>query len=169
MVDWNAVTVPGSVCDGVQPIVLRAGTATIDAPPGVDAGTPQLVVSEGQVIYGDLLGGGQEVAAVNVWCSNTGGTADGQYKDSWIVYSADTGAPQVIGVMTPQVRGDPASHVPYFDTDRMGIEIDTRRIIARQLWYGPSDSTCCPTGRATTVWSYAHGVLTATSTTQGWS
>ena len=33
-------------------------------------------------------------------------------------------------------------------------------MIASEYFYGPHDSDCCPSGRATTYWLYIHGGLT---------
>jgi hypothetical protein len=149
---------------------LHAGRATIPAPAGLQAGTPDLVISGGSdVVYGDLNGTGGDVAALNVWCSNTGGTADGQIQNSWVVFSADSGTLTVIGVLVPQQPADAnLPHVPYFNSGPGGIAIASGSITVEELWYAPSDETCCPSGKATTVWTLAHGAFTPT-TSMGWS
>jgi hypothetical protein len=88
-VQWGNVSVPGAVCDTSTPIQLNQGNATINTPAGMSwGGTPQVVIMEAPsgsptVVYGDLYGTGQEVAALDVFCDNTGGTADGQLQNSW--------------------------------------------------------------------------------------
>lgn len=163
-VDWSSVTVPGQVCDAPQPIQLTRRGATINAPPGLGAGTPQVMIGAWEVVYGDLNGAAPSVAALGVMCTNTGRTADGQIKDSWVVYSDVRGSLQVIGMMTPQILG--TGHVPLFDDRPGGIEIRPGTITVKQRWYGPHDGTCCPSGRATTVWTYANSVLSPTSTVE---
>src|ERR1035437_3418035 len=113
-VDWGDVTVPGAVCDARQAIKLNAGKATINTPPGVVAGTPSVIIEESGVTYGNLSGTGQDDAAVNVWCTNTGGTADGQIADSWVIFTAHVGSLRVIGTLVPQQPSNATlPHVAY--------------------------------------------------------
>lgn len=152
-VDWKTITVPGAVCHAAQPIRLRQGTATIPAPPGVQAGTPEVTVREWAFAHGDLYGREDDAAAVNVWCTNTSGTADGQIENSWVLFRADKSRPQLVATLTPQRPSVPGNHVAYFDTTPGGIRIRPGTITVKEVWYGPEDATCCPAGRATTVWS----------------
>ena len=144
---------------------VKPEEAHIATPPRLSAGTPQVVISEDRVVYGDLRGSGQDVAAIDIWCANTGGTADGQVQNSWVIFAAAEPTSPVIGVLTPQ---QPTSaklpHVPYFDDG--GIAIEPGRISVQELWYGPDDGTCCPTGRATTVWTLENGTLHPRTTIQ---
>jgi hypothetical protein len=32
-------------------------------------------------------------------------------------------------------------------------------LTVEELWYGPDDSTCCPSGRATNTWTYVDGTF----------
>ncbi len=162
-VDWGDVAVPGSVCDGSEPIQLRAGRATVDAPPALHAGTPRVTVSASHPVYGNLTGAGQDEAAVNVWCDDTTGTADGQLADSWVIYNADSGSLRVLGTLTPAPAAAAGVHVSYFDTGPGGITMAPGKITATELSYGPEDATCCPSVRTTGVWIYADGVLRATA------
>lgn len=170
-VDWLAVAVPGAVCQVSHPVTLTRGTATIDTPPGVHAGTAQVVIDDRVdypnplVVYGDLYGPGSDVAALNVGCTNTGGMAAGQLQDSWVIYSARDGRLSVVATLTPQYGYSPDEHSPYFDYRPGGIEIQPNRITVHQLWYQGADGTCCPQGRAVTVWTLIDGRLTPTSTT----
>jgi hypothetical protein len=166
-VDWRNVTVPGSVCGAPGPIRLTQGRATIAAPPGFQAGTKQVLISGGSdVVYGELQSGGQDVAALDVWCTNTGGTAEGQIENSWVIYAVESGTLRVLGALLPQQPSSAkALHVPYFESDPKGILIQPGRITVHELWYASGDGTCCPSIRATTVWTYADGVLRPTSTT----
>lgn len=166
-VNWPDIEVPGSVCKSAEPIELHAGTATIATPAGLNAGTPQVVISESKVEYGDLNGSGQDDAAVNLWCANTGGTADGQLMDSWVIYTAETGTLGVVGILVPQQPASPnLPHVAYFDTDPGGLAMQPGTITVKEVWYGPNDPTCCPSIMASTKWTFAHGALKATGTTK---
>lgn len=169
-VQWGNVSVPGAVCDASGPIQLSKGNATIATPAGVNAGTPQVDISEwSSVVYGDLYGTGQDdVAALNVFCSNTGGTADGQIQDSWVIYSDIAGALHTLTTLTPQQPSVADTHVPIFSTEPGGIEIQPGEITVKEAWYGSSDSTCCPTGQAMTVWTFSKGAFTPTTTVQAY-
>jgi hypothetical protein len=105
-----------------------------------------------------LLGNGTDnTAALLVVCSNTAGTADGQIAFTWVVFAATASGPQVIGTLTPQEPSTIlAEHVPYFD-NRHGISIRPGSVTVKELWYGPADATCCPSGQATTTWPYNAG------------
>jgi hypothetical protein len=123
-------------------------------------------VSLSTVVYGDLFGSGQQQAAVNVGCDNGSGTADGQLSDSWVIYSASTGTLQIIGTLTTQQPSAPdLPHVAYFNTQPGGIVIQQGKITVHELWYATQDPTCCPSVEATTVWTYADGLLVRSSTT----
>jgi hypothetical protein len=37
------------------------------------------------------------------------------------------------------------------------------RVVGREAFYGPNDGTCCPSGRARTVWTYRHSFRLATT------
>ena len=166
-VDWMTTTVPGPVCPGVTaPIQLSGGQATIPTPAGLDAGTPQLAVSEGTVVYGDLYGNGRDVAAVNVLCSNTGGTADGQLESSWVVFSGASGTPTALATLLPQQASSAGNHVAMFDAGSAGIVIASGQITTHEAFYGSNDPTCCPSGRATTVWTLANGTFSPHTTVQ---
>jgi hypothetical protein len=168
-VDWDDIEVPGSVCHASEPIQMSQGNATIPTPAGVDAGTPQVDISEWtSVVYGDLYGTGQNVAALNVWCANTGGTADGQLQDSWVIFADEAGTLQTLTTLTPQQPSTAGFHVPFFDFDPGGIEIQPGQITVKEDWYGPSDATCCPSGQATTVWRVSGDAFTPTTTSQAY-
>ncbi len=163
-VDWKSVSLPGSVCGSSQPIHLQSGQATVAS--SRFPGTTTVHVSSATVVYGDLTGRGQDEAALNVWCDNGSGTADGQLANSWVVFSGATGTLQVIGTLTPQQPSNPNSpHVAYFNVTAGGIVVAPGKITVHELWYGSQDPTCCPSVQATTVWTYADGHLVHTSTT----
>jgi len=103
------------------------------------------------VVYGDLADNGHDDAGLIFDCNNGGGTADGILLDGWVIFSGLHGKLSVVGVVTARVR--PGSATPVM------ITIAPGRITAHEFFYGPSDPTCCASGRATTVWTYAHGRL----------
>jgi hypothetical protein len=76
------------------------GSATIPAPAGHSFGTPDDLIEEYQVFYGSLESG-EDVAALSVWCSNTGGTADGQIENSLVIYTWASGRLTVLSTLTP--------------------------------------------------------------------
>lgn len=161
--DWQDVTVPGSVCGAAQPIRLSGGKAAIPAPPSLHAGTPQVIISLDKMVYGDLNGTGQDVAAADIWCANTSGTADGQITNSSVIYSGAPGALHVLGVLRPrQPSAADLPHVPYF----AGLVIAPGRVTAHELWYAAADPTCCPSIHATTVWTYTDGKFSPRTTVQ---
>jgi len=92
--------------------------------------------------------------------------AAGQITNSPVLYSADSGALRVLGVLVPrQPAGAKRSHVPYFAVGPGAIAIQPGKIIARERWHAPSDATCCASIRTTMVWTYTGGILPPTSTT----
>jgi hypothetical protein len=107
--------------------------------------------------YGDLDGDGTtDEAAVGVVCSNGGGTAAGQLGFFYVIVGARENVLRLMGVVTPRQPLDPdAGHVPLLGS----VEILRGRLLAQEAWYGPSDGTCCPSGRAATIWTYASGKL----------
>lgn len=166
-VDWDNAAVPGAVCDAPHKIRLHNGSATINTPPGLVATTSRVVVREATVAYGDVQGNRDDLAAVNVSCASTAGTADAEIADSWVIYRARGRSLRAVGILTPrQPAAAGLPHVPYFDVGPSGIVLRPGRITVREVWYDPSDATCCPSRAATTVWSVGRrGALTAISTT----
>jgi hypothetical protein len=171
---WASVTVPPEVCPGLtQPVKLTPmsgpggtyGSATVPAPAGHSFGTPDDLIDEAAVFYGSLESS-QDVAALSVWCSNTGGTADGQIQSSLVVYSWVSGQLSVLSTLTPQQPSYGGSHVPYFDESSGGVTITPGSISARELFYGEQDETCCPSGRATTVWTFSGNTFSPRTTIQ---
>jgi hypothetical protein len=156
-VNWTNTTLPGSVCGSSQPIQLHERQAVIrsarwpKAPVHVYAGvTP--------VVYGDLDRDGTDEAALYVDCNNGSGTAAGVLAYAQIIFTAGPRTPHAIAVITPRQQNPRQSATLVHVTIRPG------KVIAHESWYGPHDGTCCPTGRATTVWTYAYGTLIPSST-----
>jgi hypothetical protein len=156
-VDWRNTSVPASVCGGRGSIQLHNGSAVISSSRFVDSWqgpTPSVVPSQVQIsatgtpTYGDIDGDGHAEAVVPVWCDNGGGTADGQLAEALVVFRSTPSGPAVLAIVTTTQTG--TGHVSSFDSSQIG----PRTLTAIEAFYGPNDPTCCPTGRAETVWTY---------------
>jgi hypothetical protein len=165
-VGWANETLPGAVCKSHGPIRLHEHVAQI-AHTGFgnvnsSGSDPDLVLVSAAygVTYGQLNGVGGAVA-VDVVCSNNGGTADGQIRFADVVFSGTASGVRPLGLITPQQpHSANLSHVPLLGKAKwVG-----GRIVVAEYWYGPSDPTCCASGRATTTWAYQAGKLTAVRT-----
>src|SRR5579859_1662432 len=143
-VHWGDVAVPGWLCRVRGPIQLHHGDARLR-----HSGFGPLDVSEAGPAYGNL-GGGQQVAALQVWCSNQGGTAAGQLAEGLVVFSGAGGRLHVLGTLTPQLRTGRAVHIPFVAVKSIGAE----RIVTTEFFYTGSDADCCPSGRALTSWHW---------------
>ena len=158
LVDWRNIPVPATACGTAQPVRLHRGTgfahslvypwwSVID----VGAAWERDVVS-----YGDVDGDGRDEAAVAVSCGNGGGTAAGQLAYATVIFTAERNSLRVLGIIRPrQPLGPTAVAVPIVSR----VHIRRRAVIAPEAWYGPEDGTCCPSGRARTIWRYSKGQL----------
>jgi hypothetical protein len=90
-----------------------------------------------------------------VICSNGGGTAASQLALARVVYALTGSKLGVIGIVTPRHAAARNVHVSLITA-----RIVLGAVIATELFYGPRDPDCCPSGRATTYWLYIHGGLT---------
>jgi hypothetical protein len=143
-VNWGDIAVPGQMCEVSGNIQLHDGTASVS-----HSGLGPLDVSLGTVTHG-FLAHGFGVAALNILCSNQGGTAAGQLADGIVVF-ATAGQPRFLGLLTPQFREPQAAHIPFIAVEH----IDTQGHIATaEYFYTPSNADCCPTGRAVTIWKW---------------
>jgi hypothetical protein len=143
-VNWGDVTIPGQLCRVKGVIRLHKGQARIS-----HSGYGPLEVSAFGPVYGDL-GGGQQVAALQVWCSNQGGTAAGQLAEGLVVCSGAGGRLHPLGTLTPQYHPRSAAHIPSIAVASIGAG----RIVTTEYWYASTDADCCPSGRATTTWRW---------------
>lgn len=142
-VKWGNVAVPGWLCRVSGPIRLHDGQARLR-----HSGFGPLDVSEAGPAYGDL--GGQRVAALQVWCSNQGGTAAGELAEGLVVFSGAGGRLHVLGTLTPQYRPRHATHIPFVTVKSISAE----RVVTTEFFYTGSDADCCPSGRALTSWHW---------------
>ena len=143
-VNWGSVTIPGRLCRVKGVIRLHKSQARI-----ARSGYGPLEVITSGPAYGDL-GRGQQVAVLQVWCDNQGGTAAGELAEGLMVFSGAGGKLHVLGTLTPQYRPRSASHIPYIVVESIGAE----RVVTTELWYASTDADCCPSGRATTTWHW---------------
>jgi hypothetical protein len=161
-VGWKNITLPSAACGATHPIRLRNGSAYVHSAAWpwwaivvVSATPPSWKDGE----YGDLDGDGNtNEAAVGVVCSNGGGTAAGQLGFSYVIFQAREyeHVLRAVGVIRPRQPFNPEEgHVPLLGS----VEILPGKVLAQEAWYGPHDGTCCPSGRATTIWTYARGKL----------
>jgi len=145
-VNWGDVTIPGQLCKVSGQITLHNGSAFVRHS-GFGMALDVLMQA---VTHGDL-GHGLRVAALQIWCDNTGGTADGQLAEGIFVFDSPGGHAHLLGTLTPQHKTSAMVHIPYIVVNH----IDTAGHVAvTELFYNPANFTCCPTGRATTLWKW---------------
>ncbi|MGP0050827.1 MAG: hypothetical protein ACLPZR_18570 [Solirubrobacteraceae bacterium] len=165
-VGWQNETLPAAVCKASSPIRLHNHIAQISHTGfgdvnsfGSDADLVRVAAAY-DVTYGQL-GSVGPAAAVDVVCSNNGGTADGQIRFADVVFSGSATSVRPLGLITPrQPHSSHMSHVPLLGK----VKWVDGRIVVAEYWYGPNDPTCCASGRATTTWAYRTGTLTAVGT-----
>ena len=145
-VNWSDVTIPGQLCKVSGPIKLHNGKAFVrHSGFGVALDVLMTNVTRGS------LGHGLQVAALQVWCDNTGGTADGQLAEGIVVENSPAGHPHLLGTLTPQLKGNPMLHIPFIAVNH--IE-STGHVAITEFFYDSANPTCCPSGRASTLWKW---------------
>jgi hypothetical protein len=163
--DWRTITLPGGACGSSRPLRPRRyeyGPAAI-VHPDVDLlwWNPVVVYSWSKPVFGDLDGDGRDEAALDVDCTNGGGTAGGQLAFSEVVFEAVGSSLRVVGILTPRQPLEPGAHVPLSHV----VTIERGKVVVSEAWYGPDDGDCCASGRVRTIWTYAAGKLRPTRTT----
>jgi hypothetical protein len=165
-VGWQNETLPGAACKASSPIRLHNHVSQISHTGFADVNSSGSnrdlvqVAAAYDVTYGQL-GGVGPAAAVDVVCSNNGGTADGQIRFADVVFSGSATSVRPVGLITPrQPHSSNVSHVPLLGK----VKWVNGRIVVAEYWYGPNDPTCCASGRATTTWADRAGKLTAVGT-----
>ena len=145
-VNWSDVTIPGQLCKVSGPIKLHNGKAFVrHSGFGMALDVLMTNVTRGS------LGHGLQVAALQVWCDNTGGTADGQLAEGILVFDSPGGHPHLLGTLTPQLKGNPMLHIPFIVVNH--IE-STGHVAITEFFYDSANPTCCPSGRASTLWKW---------------
>jgi hypothetical protein len=145
-VNFGNVTIPGQLCKVNGPIHLHNGQAKVSH----SGFGMALDVSMFTVTRGDLEGHGLQVAAIQIWCDNTGGTADGELAEGIMVFTSSK-SPHLLGTLTPQHHTSAMVHIPFIVVNR--IE-STGHIAVTEHFYNDIDPTCCPSGTATTLWKW---------------
>jgi hypothetical protein len=117
-VGWQNETLPGAVCQASGPIRLHDHIAQVSHTGFGDVDSfgsnPDLVrvAAAYDVTYG-RLGGVGPAAAVDVVCSNNGGTADGQIRFADVIFGGSATSVRPVGLITPrQGHSSNVSHVP---------------------------------------------------------
>jgi hypothetical protein len=145
-VNWGDVTIPGRLCKVSGQIRLHNGSASVRHS---GFGIP-LDVYTTTVARGDLAPS-LPVTTLQIFCANTGGTADGQLTEGIFVFDSPGGHAHLLGTLTPQLKGNPMLHIPYIAVSH--IE-SSGHVAVTEYFYNPVDPTCCPSGRATTLWKW---------------
>jgi len=102
------------------------------------------------VTHGNLAHG-LPVTALQIWCDNTGGTADGQLAEGIFVFDSPGGHAHLLGILTPQHKTSAMVHIPYIAVNRIET---TGHVAVTEYFYNLANATCCPSGRATTLWKW---------------
>lgn len=158
-VDWLSMCVPLDFCGGDGAIRLDEGGGVfkpVQPPEGTATNGRRMVndadfddPSSANVQYGDIDGDGVDEAALHVNCSNGGGTGGGELRFDLFIYRVTDERLDLIDVLrTLDVEDDQLPSLPG------DAQLGDGSIIVPSAYYGPSDGTCCPTGRATTTWRY---------------
>ncbi|MBW5481091.1 LppP/LprE family lipoprotein [Streptomyces bambusae] len=145
-VDWAATPFPGDFCD--VPGLVRQGSSEEVRENSRTWGRVHLN-QYGHMAYGDVDGDGRDEAAMPVSCDNGGGTASGQLVFGYVVFGRSPAGLVALGSLTP--RQQPSGVAA---TRMGGVVLTSRRATVTEHWYRPEDATCCPRGRATTVWTF---------------
>jgi hypothetical protein len=145
-VNWGDVTIPGQLCRVNGPIHLHNGQAKVSH----SGFGMALDVSLFTITRGDLESHGLQVAALQIWCNNTGGTADGELAEGIMVF-ASSKSPHLLGTLTPQHHTSAMVHIPFIIVNRIDT---TGHIAVTEHFYNNIDPTCCPSGTATTLWKW---------------
>ena len=168
-VRWEDAAVPGSICGTVDPtsgvplsfVQLHNGHAFAksDRWPA-DYPIVEIDGAWDHIVYCDLNGDGKDEAAVGVYCSNGGGTADSILAYARVIFTAHGKTARVVGVIRPLVRSAPDTPTPLLWVTRL----ERGKVSALEAFYGRHDSTCCPSGRAVTTWALVDGKLVPRTT-----
>jgi hypothetical protein len=145
-VNWGDVAIPGQLCRVDGQIQLHNGRAFVRHS-GFGVALDVLTLA---VTHGDL-GHGLRVTALQIWCDNTGGTADGELAEGIMVFDSPGGHAHLLGTLTPQHKTSAMVHIPYIVVNHIDT---TGHVAVTEYFYNPANATCCPTGRATTIWKW---------------
>lgn len=146
-VDWSNLALPGDFCGVRGSVQYKSGEAV-----GVSANYGEVHLNQmsfsNAVSYGDIDGDGLDDAAVALGCDNGGGTASGQLAFGGVVVASRLGVLKAIGTVTARMVPTEGGHVTLIKS----ISLSRGKVVVDELWYRPTDSTCCPSGEASTTW-----------------
>ena len=142
--DLTDVPVPASACAADEDFAPDGGFRR--------EGTEATSTTSGKPVYGDLDGDGNDEAALDFLCRPDGGRL--VIDQGYVIVSGTSGTPAVVGVVSSRYRPDEQPGV--VDSVTLGAN----EITATEQWFQAQDPVCCPSGRATTVWTYDGGQLT---------
>jgi LppP/LprE lipoprotein len=153
-VDWRVARLPGDFCavDGI--VTFQDGRTRATS---TTWGEIDVDVLPDQNAYGDVDGDGHDDAAVAVDCDAGGDTGSSVIGYGFVVVAGHDGALDSLGAIVPQLQPEDA----YASTRLSVTEMGDMRVVVEEQWYRHEDATCCPTGRATTEWTYRDGRLQA--------
>jgi hypothetical protein len=145
-VNWGNVTIPGQLCKVNGQIHLHNGQATVrHSGFGMALDVLTTTVTHGYLAHG------LPVTALQIWCDNTGGTADGQLAEGIMVFDSPGGHAHLLGTLTPQHKTSAMVHIPFIAVNRIET---TGHVAVTEFFYNLANATCCPSGRATTLWKW---------------
>jgi hypothetical protein len=145
-VNWGNVTIPGQLCKVNGQIHLHNGQATVrHSGFGMALDVLTTTVTHGYLAHG------LPVTALQIWCDNTGGTADGQLAEGIMVFDSPGGHVHLLGTLTPQHKTSAMVHIPFIAVNRIET---TGHVAVTEFFYNLANATCCPSGRATTLWKW---------------
>lgn len=151
--DWARTAVPGGFCHVPDPITFTSGEATVRSERW---GTVHAEQYPDDVLYGDVLGDSRVEAALLVGCDTGGQTGSGRLAWAYVVFTSEEQRLRLVGTVTPQkYEGGQASSFE-------GIDLASGQVTARENWHRSTDASCCPSGKAVTVWRVGDdGILEA--------
>ena len=144
-VNWGNVTIPGQLCKVNGEIHLHNGQATVRHS---GFGFPLDVLTT--TVRHGYLAHGLPVTALQIWCI-ADGTADGELAEGIMVFDSPGGHPHLLGTLTPQHKTSAMVHIPFIAVNRIET---TGHVAVTEFFYHLANATCCPSGRATTLWKW---------------
>ena len=144
-VNWGNVTIPGHLCKVNGQIHLHNGNATVRHS---GFGFPLDVLTT--TVRHGYLAHGLPVTALQIWCI-ADGTADGELAEGIMVFDSPGGKAHLLGTLTPQHKTSAMVHIPSIVVNRIET---TGHVAVTEFFYTPANATCCPSGRATTLWKW---------------
>lgn len=157
-IDWRNATIPADLCDSSGWAAMHDGEANIPDPAG---GYFIYGLTEDSPVYGDLTADGNDEVGLKVFCVPEGAGGAAVFSQGFLILEGSTGRIQLIGTVTAAYENEPTSAAPAVNT----ITISPGQVTSDELFYVDVDPTCCPSGSATTTWTYTDGTLRPDKTT----